>query len=74
MDHLMPEMDGIETMVRIRGMESNPNRNTPCIVLTANAISGAKEKYMEAGFDEYMTKPVDMDLLEENLERFLSEK
>ena len=72
MDHLMPEMDGIETMVRIREMEGNPNRNTPCIVLTANAISGAKEKYMEAGFDEYMTKPVNMDLLENNLQRFLS--
>ena len=72
MDHLMPEMDGIETMVRIRGMESNPNINTPCIVLTANAISGAKEKYMEAGFDEYMTKPVNMDLLEDNLQKFLS--
>lgn len=72
MDHLMPEMDGIETMVRIRGMETNPNKNTPCIVLTANAISGAKEKYMEAGFDEYMTKPVNMDLLEDNLQKFLS--
>ena len=53
-------------------METNPNRDTPCIVLTANAISGAKEKYMEAGFDEYMTKPVNMDLLEENLRKFLS--
>lgn len=72
MDHLMPEMDGIETMIRIKGMETNPNRNTPCIVLTANAISGAKEKYMEAGFDEYMTKPVNMDLLENNLRKFLS--
>ena len=72
MDHLMPEMDGIETMIRIKGMETNPNRNTPCIVLTANAISGAKEKYMEAGFDEYMTKPVNMDLLEKNLRKFLS--
>lgn len=72
MDHLMPEMDGIEAMVRIREMSDNPNKNTPCIVLTANAISGAKEKYMAAGFDEYMTKPVNMDILENNLEKYLS--
>ena len=72
MDHLMPEMDGIETLAKIRGMESNLNKNTPCIVLTANAISGAKDKYIEAGFDEYMTKPVNMDLLEANLEKYLS--
>lgn len=74
MDHLMPEMDGIEAMVRIRGMEANPNQKTPCVVLTANAISGAREKYMEAGFDDYMTKPINVELLDDNLLKFLPEE
>ena len=71
MDHLMPEMDGMEALARIKEMDGNLNKNTPCIVLTANAISGAKEQYMNAGFDEYMTKPVDVELLDSNLVKFL---
>ena len=71
MDHLMPEMDGIETFARIKEMDVNLNKNTPCIVLTANAISGSKEQYMKAGFDEYMTKPVDVELLDGNLLKYL---
>ena len=71
MDHLMPEMDGIEAMARIKEMDVNLNKNTPCIVLTANAISGAKEEYMKAGFNEYMTKPVDVELLDSNLIKYL---
>ena len=74
MDHLMPEMDGIEAMTRIKEMDDNINRNTPCIVLTANAISGAKEEYMKAGFDEYMTKPVDVELLDRNLMKYLPDE
>ena len=74
MDHLMPEMDGIEAMARIKEMDDNINRNTPCIVLTANAISGAKEEYMKAGFDEYMTKPVDVELLDRNLMKYLPDE
>ena len=52
-------------------MEENLNIDTPCIVLTANAISGAKEQYMEAGFAEYMTKPIDITLLDTNLIKYL---
>ena len=74
MDHLMPEMDGIETMIRIKEMDVSLNKNTPCIVLTANAISGAKEEYMKAGFNEYMTKPVDVELLDTNLMKYLPEE
>ena len=71
MDHLMPELDGIETFVKMKEMEENLNIDTPCIVLTANAISGAKEQYMEAGFAEYMTKPIDITLLDTNLIKYL---
>ena len=71
MDHLMPELDGIETFARMKEMEENLNIDTPCIVLTANAISGAKEQYMEAGFAEYMTKPIDITLLDTNLIKYL---
>ena len=57
MDHLMPEMDGIQTLHCIKEQE-NKNRNTPVVVLTANAIAGEKEKYLKEGFVDYLTKPV----------------
>ncbi len=74
MDHLMPEKDGIETLHELKEEAGNPNINTPVICLTANAISGARDEYMRAGFDDYLTKPIDPDLLEEILIRFLPEK
>ncbi len=55
-DHMMPDMDGIETLQRIR--ENDRNANTPAIALTANAVSGAREMYLEAGFTDYISKPV----------------
>lgn len=64
MDHMMPEMDGIETFKKMREMQGHPNVSTPVIILTANAISGAKEKYIAEGFDDYLTKPIDVDKLE----------
>ena len=64
LDHMMPEKDGIETLHEIRSSGENPNAATPTICLTANAISGAREKYIEAGFDDYLTKPIDPDVLE----------
>ena len=65
MDHMMPAPDGIETLRMIREDEGNPNRETPQIALTANAVSGSMEMYMAAGFDGYLTKPVDPMELEE---------
>lgn len=70
MDHLMPEMDGLETFTALRQSET-PNKDTPVIVLTANAISGAKESYENFGFDAYLSKPVKPYALEETLIRFL---
>lgn len=58
LDHMMPELDGVETFERIRKDRRGLNADTPVIILTANAILGAKQKYMEEGFTDYMTKPV----------------
>lgn len=61
-DHMMPDMDGLETLKKLRG--SGHNLNAPAIALTANAISGAREMYIEAGFDGYLSKPVESEKLE----------
>ncbi|MCR5685841.1 MAG: response regulator [Lachnospiraceae bacterium] len=64
MDHMMPGMDGVEAMKRIKAEADGPCVDTPIIVLTANAVAGVKEKYDEYGFDGYMSKPVAADTLE----------
>ena len=71
LDHMMPEKDGIETFHEIRSHIEGPNLKTPTICLTANAISGAREKYLSEGFDDYLTKPIDSDRLEEMLVEYL---
>ncbi len=70
-DHMMPGKDGIETLHELRQMKKGPNINTTSICLTANAISGAREQYIEAGFDDYLTKPIDADKLEDMLLAYL---
>ncbi|MCR5670001.1 MAG: response regulator [Butyrivibrio sp.] len=67
LDHMMPEKDGIQTLHEMRAVSGGPNGDTPTICLTANAISGAREMYMSEGFDDYLTKPIDIDKLEELL-------
>jgi len=71
MDHMMPEPDGIETFHMLQADNNNPNQNTPVVVLTANAIEGMKEQYLQDGFADYLSKPVEADKLEEVLGRFL---
>lgn len=58
LDHMMPEMDGIETLYHMQTLADNRNSETPVIMLTANAIVGAKEEYLSAGFSDYLTKPI----------------
>ncbi|MBR5088549.1 MAG: response regulator [Ruminiclostridium sp.] len=72
-DHMMPEMDGIETLHRLRRLPGYSD--AVCIVLTANAVSGARETYINEGFDDYLTKPVDGGRLEKTImERLPAEK
>lgn len=71
LDHMMPDKDGIETLQELKAQPSNPNFTTPTICLTANAISGAKEKYLAEGFDNYLTKPINPNKLEEMLLKYL---
>ncbi len=71
MDHMMPFPDGIETLHRIREGKGI-NQNTPIVVLTANAVSGARKRYLDEGFDDYLSKPIDMKRLESVLLNFLS--
>ena len=59
MDQRMPEMDGTEAMKLIKAQEDGLNRSTPVICMTADAVIGAKERYLAEGFDDYLTKPVD---------------
>lgn len=63
MDHMMPGMDGIETMRRIKAIVDGPCANTPIIMLTANSIDGSEEKYKEEGFDGFLPKPVESEQL-----------
>jgi len=66
-DHMMPGMNGIDTFRELKGDSENPNLETPCIMLTANAYSGAKEMYEQEGFAGYITKPIDCNQLEEKI-------
>jgi signal transduction histidine kinase/ActR/RegA family two-component response regulator len=70
MDHMMPEMDGIEAASLIRALGGR-NRNVPIIALTANAVSGAKESFLVAGFNDFLSKPMDMRPLADTLLRWL---
>ncbi len=71
LDHMMAGKDGIETLHDIRSNRNGLNHDTPAICLTANAIAGAKEQYIEAGFDDYLSKPVNFKSLEEMIVRYL---
>lgn len=70
-DHRMPGMDGVETLHEIKNMKGSINENTPCIALTANAVSGAREMFLKEGFDDYISKPVEGKALERILIKYL---
>ena len=67
MDHMMPELDGVEVLHMLRADKKNSNQNTIVIALTANAVAGSREMYAEYGFDDYFTKPILADKLDELL-------
>ncbi|MCR4923905.1 MAG: response regulator [Lachnospiraceae bacterium] len=58
LDHMMPGLDGIDVIKAVRSDRQNPNRETVFIAMTANALSGARDYYLKAGFDAYISKPI----------------
>jgi len=74
MDHMMPDMDGVEAVSIIQGLEDNMSREAVIIALTANAISGAKEMFLENGFDDFIAKPIEVKELEAKLLKYLPEE
>ncbi len=67
LDHMMPEKDGVQVLKELKEGPVNPNSGTPYICLTANAITGARDEYIKAGFDDYLAKPFEPSELEEML-------
>ncbi|MDR0554174.1 MAG: response regulator [Treponema sp.] len=73
MDHLMPVIDGIETVARIRALGEGRFKTVPIIALTADAVSGMKELFLSSGFNDYLSKPIDIKKLDAILMRWLPE-
>ncbi len=71
MDHMMPGMDGVEAMKRIRTEASRKHEEFPIVALTANAVSSAKEMFIREGFDGFVSKPIEQEELERVLKRVL---
>lgn len=74
MDHMMPEMDGIETMHRIRDKVGHYYKRVPIIALTANAAPGSREMFLDEGFNDFVEKPIETSVLERVLKRNLPEE
>ena len=74
LDHMMPGMDGVEALHRIKELSGHPCQDTPIVALTANAVSGAKEKYLSEGFDDFLSKPVAPEKLERMIQKMLPEE
>jgi CheY-like chemotaxis protein len=71
MDHMMPEMDGIETTAAIRELDVDYAQDIPIIALTANAISGMKEMFLAKGFNDYIAKPIEISKLDDIMEKWI---
>jgi len=71
MDHMMPEMDGIEATKQIRELEAPYYKNLPIVALTANAVAGTKEMFLSNGFNDFLSKPIDTIKLNSILEKWL---
>lgn len=74
MDHMMPEMDGIEAVRIIRNECKENGRKAIIIALTANAMDGVREKFLENGFEDFLAKPLERKLLHKTLERWIPEE
>jgi len=74
LDHMMPEMDGIETLHQAKAIKENLCKAAPFIALTANAILGVREMYLNEGFDDYLSKPINIQELEKILRKYIPEE
>ena len=74
LDHMMPEMDGVETLHKIRQKPGSYFQSLPVIAFTANAIGGAREMFMEEGFDDFIAKPIELSVLERMLQRYIPQQ
>ncbi|MCM1087435.1 MAG: ATP-binding protein [Muribaculaceae bacterium] len=74
MDHMMPEMDGVETMHRIRDKIGHYYQRVPIVALTANAAPGSREMFLDEGFDDFVAKPIEASVLERVLKRNLPQE
>ena len=71
LDHLMPDMDGVETLNQAKMLKNSKSQDAVMIVLTANAVAGAREKFLQEGFDDYLSKPISLPLLKEMILKYL---
>ncbi|MBR1876038.1 MAG: response regulator, partial [Lachnospiraceae bacterium] len=71
LDHMMPEMDGVETLKHLRNLEKSKGELSAMVALTANAVSGAKEMFLSEGFDGFVAKPIEYSELERVLRKVL---
>jgi CheY-like chemotaxis protein len=71
MDHMMPDMDGIEATQKIRMLPVDYAKTVCIIALTANALSGMRELFLQNGFDDYLAKPIEISKLNEIMERWI---
>jgi CheY-like chemotaxis protein len=78
MDHMMPDMDGIETTMHIREWEASLGKDAsekvPIIALTANAVSGVRDMFVSKGFNDFLAKPIDISKLDDMLIRWISKE
>jgi signal transduction histidine kinase/CheY-like chemotaxis protein/ABC-type amino acid transport substrate-binding protein len=71
MDHMMPDMDGVEATLAFRAMDEERCRTMPVVALTANAVSGMREMFLENGFNDFLSKPIDVLELDAALTRWI---
>lgn len=74
LDHMMPDLDGITVLHRMREWEEYPCQSTPVIALTANAVTGAREMYLSEGFENFLSKPVNPEKMEKMIMELLPEE
>jgi CheY-like chemotaxis protein len=74
MDHMMPEMDGIEATAKIRALGTEYAEKVPIIALTANAVAGNEKMFLENGFNAFLPKPFDMVSLDAIIQRWVRDR